>query len=153
MAPPPTISASGSKVLTISSKKSPEGVGLYAEDIDAHGVAFLGEAADQLGGLVHVAQAAQIVAGIARQEIRQERTLDGGEGAHRFEASGAAAVAFGIEALDGRDALVGNQHVAEFAAETLAALDDVAVHDDAAAEAGADNGGDAKCRGYCRRKW
>ena len=74
-------------------------MGLHAEDIAAQGIAFLGQAADQLGGLVQVVQFAELMAGIARQEVGQERLLDGGERAERFQVAGAAAVAFGLQAL------------------------------------------------------
>ena len=84
---------------------------------------------------------AEFVAGIFRQEVGQKSSVDGGQGADGFEIAEASAIASRLQAFDTGDALVRNQHVAEFAAETLAALDDVAVDDDAAAEAGADDGG------------
>ena len=44
------------------------------------------------------------------------------------------------EALDAVDALIGNQHVPQLAAEAAPSLDDVPLDDDAAAETGADDG-------------
>ena len=46
---------------------------------------------------------------------------------------------FGYDAGDSRDALIGNQHVAEFAAEARAPFYDVAAGDHSAAQSGADD--------------
>ena len=77
--------------------------------------------------------------GIFRQKIWQESFFDRGERADGFEIAQAAAIALGLQAFDAGDALIWNQDVAEFAAESFAAFDDVAVDDDAAAETGADD--------------
>ena len=74
-----------------------------------------------------------------RQKVWQECFFDRGERADGFEIAQASAIAERLQAFDAGDALKWNQDVAEFAAEAFAAFDDVAVDDDAAAEAGADD--------------
>ena len=147
IAPPPTISASGSNVLIISSKNRPEGVRLDAEDLAAHRVAALRHAADALGRLRRgrapsaargpgscVRKCGSSVRPIAVSEQSDSRSPVRPQLQSRRDAR------------DRRDALIGNQHVAELAAESLATFHDVAVDDDAAAEAGADDGGDRSRR-------
>src|SRR5262249_10342582 len=86
----------------------------------------------------------KFVVGISRQEVREQRLRDGRQGAQRFEVPGSTAIAYRLQALDTRDRLVGNQHVAEFAPESHAALHHIAIHDDTATQAGADYGGDGR---------
>src|SRR5579884_3553767 len=116
-------------------------VRLHAKDLARHGIALLREAAYQFGGLMQVAELAEFVSRILRQEIRQERLFDGSERTDRFQIADASAVALRDHALDAANALVGNQDVAQFAPESLAALHDIAIDDDAAAEACADDDG------------
>ncbi len=116
-------------------------MGLDAEDVAAERVAFDGEAADEFGGLLGV-EGGQLVSGVLFEEVGQQGIGDGGEGAEGFKVAGAAAIAVGDDAFDAGDALVGDEDVAEFAPEAEAAFDDTAVDDDAAAEAGADDGRD-----------
>ena len=131
-------------------EEEPERVRLHAEDVAAHRVAALGQSANPLRRRRAV-ETSQLVIRIACQEIRQECSPDRRERAERLEIAGASAVALRHEPLDRLDALVGDQHVPELAAEAAPALDDVAFDDDAAAETGADNRGD-RGRGACSRR-
>src|SRR6202166_2762317 len=78
---------------------------------------------------------------IFRQEKWQEISFDGGQRTYRLETSDATAIAFGFHTADSRDTLVGNQHVAQFASESFSAFDDVAVENNAAAQARSDHYG------------
>lgn len=80
--------------------------------------------------------------GVLAEEVRKQGIGDGGERADGLEIANAAAVAAGVDAGQGGDGLIGEQNVAEFAAEAGAALDVFTFDDDAAAEAGADDGRD-----------
>lgn len=124
-------------------EKEAERVGLDAEDFFAEGVALVGEAANELRGLMNV-RLGEFVAGIAREKIREDVTLDGGERAQGLEIAEAAAVAARVDAGDTGDALIRDEDVAELAAETVFALHDFAVEDDAAAIAGPDDDRDGR---------
>ena len=87
------------------------------------------------------------MAGVFGEQVGEDRFGDGGEGAEAFEVAGTTAVADGEKARGVGDALVGDENVAEFAAEAAGSADDAAFDDDAAAEAGADNGGNRGLRG------
>lgn len=84
----------------------------------------------------------ELVARIARQKKGKNVAFDGGERTEGFEVADAAAVAEGLNAGNAGDGVVGNENVAEFAAETIFSFDDVAVENNAAAVAGADDDGD-----------
>ena len=110
IAPPPTMSASGSKVLIISSKNSPSACAWtrkmsrhIASPRSASPRTFLAASAD--------VQRRQLVAGVPREKIRQQRAADGGQRAQRLEIADAPAVAVGPDALDPGDALIRDQHV------------------------------------------
>ena len=118
-----------------------QGVGLYPENFFAQRVALFCQATDQFGCLVDI-YFRQFVAGISWQKIRQDIFFDGGERAEGLEVAGASAIALRIDAVGSRDALIRNQHVAEFSAESVFALHYIAFEDDAAAVAGADHAGD-----------
>src|ERR1039458_6725071 len=81
----------------------------------------------------------QLVSGIARQEVRQEGAFDRGQRADRLQIASASAITLWIHARGSGDALVRNQHVAEFSAESVLSLHDVAIEDDAAAVARPDD--------------
>ena len=71
-----------------------------------------------------------------RREKAESSKMDRGEGTERFEVAQAAATSQRLQPFNAGDHLVGNQNVAQFPAEALAALDHYAVHDDAAAVTG-----------------
>ena len=135
------MSASGSKVLIISSKKSPSACACTRKMSRHIGSPRSASPRTRLAADAG-SSPRQLVVRVAGQEIRQQRSPDRRQRAERFEIARAPAVALGHEALDALDALVGNQHVTELAPEAVPALDDVAVDDDAAAEARADDGRD-----------
>ena len=83
-------------------------------------------------------QFGKIVTGIARQKIRQDIFFNGGERTERLQVADSSAIAFRIDPFGPGDALVGNQDVAQFSAESVFALHHVAVEDYAAAVAGSD---------------
>src|SRR6185312_55374 len=89
-------------------------------------------------------QLTKFVSGMACKEKRKERLLDGCERTERFEVAGAAAVTFRPQAADSSDALVGDEHMAQLSAITSSTRDDVAIGDDAAAEASTDNRRDGR---------
>jgi len=115
-----------------------EGVGLYPKNFFAQRISLFCEAADEFGCLVDI-YSRQFVIGISRQKIRENIFLDGGERAERLEVAGASAVALRIDAGGSGDALIRNQDVAEFSAETVFSFHYIAIEDDAAAVAGADH--------------
>ena len=138
-APPPAMNASGSKTLIISSRNNPSACAWMRNTLAAERVALLGQTAHQFGGLVEIADRVQLVSRLAREQDRQNRLLDRGERTERLEIADAAAVAERHHPFDAANGLVRNQDMAELAAESLAALDDLAGGDDAAAESGADD--------------
>src|SRR6185437_14275215 len=89
-------------------------------------------------------QLTKFVSGMAREEKRKERLLDSRERTERFEVAGAAAVTFRPQAADSGDALVGDEHMAQLPTITSSTRDDIAIGDDAAAEAGTDNRSDRR---------
>ena len=115
-----------------------EGVGLHAKNFFAQRVALFRKAADEFGGLVEI-YSCQFVIGITRQKIREDVFFDGGERAERLQVAGAPAIALRIDSGGSRDALIWDQNVAEFSAETVFSFDYVTVEDDAAAIASADD--------------
>ena len=133
--------ASGSKVFTISSKKRPRAWACTRKTSLAQRVALFRQAADEFGCLVEI-YSRQFVTGISWQKIRQDIFFDGGERAERLEVAGASAIALRIDAGGSGDALIRNQDVAEFSAESVFAFHYIAVEDDAAAVACADDAGD-----------
>ena len=111
---------------------------LHAEDVAAHRVARSAMPRTRLAASRGL-QRRELVPGIRCEEQRQQRLADRGQRAQRLEIADAPAIAVGAHALDPSDALIRNQHVPELAAESVAALDDMPVDDDAAAEPGADD--------------
>ena len=127
-----------------------ERVGLHAEDIPAQRIAASRPCRAPVSPPCAGRQLAELVAGIARQEVRQQRFLDGGERAERFQVAGAAAVALRLRfprfrRCSDRESARGPSSPPKPAA----ALDHIAVDDDAAAESGADDRRRSRSRG-CR---
>lgn len=133
-------------------KEEREGVRLCSEDLAGEGIAFFGKTAHEAGGFAEIAEFGEVVIGIVGQVGRQQGFFDGGERADGFEIAGAAAVAGRAGFFETGNVLIGEQYVAEFAAEAVTAFEDLVVYDDAAAEAGADDGGDRGCLILCTEK-
>src|SRR3984885_6195827 len=68
---------------------------------------------------------------IALQKIWKECFLNRGERTKRFQVADSSAIALRVDASNSRNALIRDQHVAEFTTESVLALHHIAVEDDA----------------------
>src|SRR5580700_967641 len=80
---------------------------LYTEDFRAERVATLSHTANELGPAIRL-DAGEFVTRILRQEERENRPLDRGQRAERFEIAGSAAIAERLHVLNAGDRLKWN---------------------------------------------
>jgi hypothetical protein len=113
---------------------------LLPEDGQRHRVTVFGVAADQLGGLAD-RHAAELVALVLGQPVRQQVVLDAGQRGHALRVAELAAVAHGRRLALVEQPLQRDRDVAEFSGHPGGALDHLPGLDDAAAESGADDHG------------
>ena len=127
-------------------EEEPKGACLHAEDLAAEVVAPFREPADLLCRLGDVARSGEFVIGVLLEEIGQQGAADRRQRAERLQVAGPPAVACRHDAFDARDLAERDQHMSQFATEAVSAGDDLAGGDHSAAQARADDRGNARCR-------
>lgn len=73
-----------------------ESAGLNLEDLFAHLVAFFGETADLVSGLVRIGDGGEFMCRVLFEEVGEEVAADGSQRTERFEVAVASAVALGV---------------------------------------------------------
>ena len=114
-------------------EEHPQRARLYPEDVPAHHVAGLREAAHALGRVGN-RQSPEFVARMPGEKVRQQQVPDRGERAHGLEIADAPAVAAWRRAIQTRQVAIRKQDVTQLAAKPVASLDHLAVDDDTAAK-------------------
>src|SRR6516164_5488586 len=121
-------------------EKQPQGVRLHSEHFPAEPIAPIRHAAHELR---------QFMAWVTRQKIRQDVPLNGRQRTQRLEVPDAPAVARRPNPAHAIDALIGNQHMTEFAAKSVFPFHHIPVENDSAAIARPDDDGNGSLAAVC----